>query len=48
MLYYNRIDFSKYIDIDKTSASKECIIYHYFFKTNGLSLNNLSVMVIMM
>ena len=26
MLYYNRIDFSKYVDIDKTSASKDAFI----------------------
>ena len=29
MLYYDRIDVSEGIDINKRSASKECNIYHY-------------------
>ena len=29
MLYYDRIEVSVRIDINKTSASKECDIYHY-------------------
>ena len=29
MLYYNRIDVSQGIDINKTDPSKECDIYHY-------------------
>ena len=29
MLYYDIIDVSEGIDIDKTSASKECDICHY-------------------
>ena len=29
MLYYNRIDVSQGIDINKTNPSKECDIYHY-------------------
>ena len=29
MLYYDRIDFSGGIDINKTSESKECDIRHY-------------------
>ena len=29
MLYYDRIDFSKGIDVNKTSESKECNICHY-------------------
>ena len=28
MLYYDRIDFSGGIDINKTSSSKECDICH--------------------
>ena len=28
MLYYDRIDVSEEIDINKTSALKECHIYH--------------------
>ena len=31
MLYYDRIDFSQGIDINKTSASKECNICHYWY-----------------
>ena len=30
MLYYDRIDVSEGIDINKASASKECDIFHYF------------------
>ena len=30
MLEYDRIDISEGIDINKTSASKECNIYHYW------------------
>ena len=29
MLYYDRIEVSVGIDINKTNASKECDIYHY-------------------
>ena len=29
MLYYDRIDVSEGIDVNKTSASKQCDIYHY-------------------
>ena len=34
MLYYHRIDVSEGIDVNKTSESKECDIfrYWYFFK----------------
>ena len=28
-LYYDRIDASKVIDVNKASASKECHIYHF-------------------
>ena len=31
MLYYDRIDVSEAIDINKTNVSKECIIFHYWF-----------------
>ena len=42
MLYYNRIDISQGIDINKTSASKECDICHYwYFLNKGLSFNNM-------
>ena len=31
MLYFDRIDFSEGIDVNKASATKECDIGHYFF-----------------
>ena len=31
MLYYDRIDVSEGIDVNKTSASKEGIICHYWY-----------------
>ena len=34
MLYYDRIDVSKGIDVNKTSASKECDICHYWYFLN--------------
>ena len=34
MLYYDRIDVSKAIDVNKTSASKECDICHYWYFLN--------------
>ena len=36
MLWYQKIDISEGIDINKTNASKECELYHYwFFKDIG-------------
>ena len=36
MLQYERIDVSEGIDVNKTSASKECELYHYwYFKDVG-------------
>ena len=29
MLYYDKIDVSEGIDVNKTSASKECIVCHH-------------------
>ena len=31
MLQYEKIDFSKGIDVNKTSLSKECMLNHYWF-----------------
>ena len=31
MLKYDRIDFSKGINVTKTSASKECDVCHYWY-----------------
>ena len=36
MLQYNKIDISEGIDVNKTNASKECDICHYwYFKDSG-------------
>ena len=34
MLYFDRIDVSEGIDVNKTSASKECDICHYWYFVN--------------
>ena len=34
MLYYDRIDFSEGIDVNKIIASKECDISHYWYFLN--------------
>ena len=34
MLYFDRIDVSEEIDVNKTSASKECDICHYCYFLN--------------
>ena len=31
MLQYNRVDVAEGTDINKTSGSKECILYHYWY-----------------
>ena len=35
MSYYDRIDVSEEIDVNKTSGSKECDICHYWYFLNG-------------
>ena len=35
MLYFNRIDVSEGIDINKTSGSKDCDICHYWYFLNN-------------
>ena len=38
MLYYDRFEISEGIDINKTSASKECIIcYYWYFLNRGFN-----------
>ena len=34
MLYFDRIDISEGTDVNKTSASKECDIFHYWYFLN--------------
>ena len=31
MLYFDRIDISEWIDVNKTNKSKECDICHYWY-----------------
>ena len=49
MLYFNRIDASEGIDINKTRESKECNIFHYcfFLQIKALSFNQMSAMGVM-
>ena len=43
MLFYDRIDVSEGIDVNKTSKSKEFYICHYwYFLNKGLSSNLMS------
>ena len=35
MLQYEKIDASEGIDINKTSASRKCVLCHYWFKDVG-------------
>ena len=44
MLYYDRIDVSEGIDVNKTSASKKCDICHYWYFLKVLSFNQMSPM----
>ena len=44
MLWYQKIDVSEGIDVNKTSASKECELCHYWF-LNMLDLNSKSMFV---
>ena len=46
MLYYNRIYVSEGIDVNKTSASKECDICHYWYFLN-YSFNQMSAIGVM-
>ena len=48
MLQYKKINISEEIDVNKTSASKECDLCHYWFlKMLGLNLKNIFVMDVM-
>ena len=49
MLEYDRIDISEGIDVNKTSASKEWDICHYwYFKDIGFSMNHFFAIVVML
>ena len=45
MLYYDRIDVSEGIDINKTSESKECDICHYCYFLN-MTLSDIAILKI--
>ena len=48
MLYFDRTDVSEGIDNDKTSASKECDIFHYWSLLDfSLSFNQMSAIDVM-
>ena len=40
MLYYDRIDISKGIDLTKSNNSKECLICHYWFFNHGFEFQD--------
>ena len=48
MLQYKKIDVSEGIDVKKTSASKKCELYHYwFFKDFGINMKSMFIMDVM-
>ena len=40
MLYYDRIDISKGIDLAKSNNSKECMICHHWFFNHGFKFQD--------
>ena len=56
MLQYERIDASKGIDINKSSGSKECMLFHYWYFKDSIGFkfqpyacngcHNLSMMMV--
>ena len=40
MIYYDRIDISKGIDLAKSNSCKECMICHYWFFNHGFKLQD--------
>ena len=41
MIYYDRIDVSKIINVNKTSVSKECdICWYWYFLDDGIKLQS--------
>ena len=48
ILFYDRIDVSEGTDVIKTSASKECDVFHYWhFLISVLSFNQMPVIDVM-
>ena len=47
MLEYSRVDISEGIDVNRTSASKECDVFHYwYFKDIGFKYENIFAMAV--
>ena len=40
MLYYDRLDISKGIDLAESNNSKKCMICHYFFFNHGFKFRD--------
>ena len=40
MIYYDRIDVSKEIDVNNTNTSKECDVCHYWYFLNFNQVKN--------
>ena len=40
MLYYDRIDISKGVDLEKSDKKNECMICHYWIFNHGLKFKN--------
>ena len=47
MIYYDKIDVSEGIYVNKMSVSKECDICHYWYFLKVLSLNQKSAIDVM-
>ena len=48
MLQYEKVGVSEGIDVNKTSASKECMLCHYwYFKMLDLNLNHMFVISVL-
>ena len=48
MMYYERIDFSEEVDVNKTSPSKECdVCRHWYFLNIVLIFNQMSAIGVM-
>ena len=48
IIYFDRVDVSESIDVNKTSTSKECTSCHYWYlQIKGLSFNWMSAMGVM-
>ena len=48
MLYYDRINDFEEIDVNKTSASKECDVFHYwYFLKSSFEFQPMSVIGVM-